>query len=243
MSRRSTRCTAALPVGWGASPPEPRRTHAGASTAAAPRLPPPCPLPCCSPRGRHPHRTDRAMPLDAPLDPLPAEPRPGSEVDLADPPTGGLSAEADDDHLAEADDDPAPRRARRLADRFPSAPQVPGSASGAVVWVAVALILALLAAAGFWPAQMTSAADAAMQWVTTTGGWSLLLIPLCLIALLLVLACTRFGDLRLGPDDSRPEYPTFAWIAMLLGAVMGIGMVTYGVAEPVSHLVTPPHGL
>ena len=191
------------------------------------------------------------MPLDAPLDPLPAEPRPGSEVDLADPPTGDLSAEADDDHpaeadddhLAEADDDPGPRRARRLADRFPSAPQVPGSASGAVVWVAVALILALLAAAGFWPAQMTSAADAAMQWVTTTGGWSLLLIPLCLIALLLVLACTRFGDLRLGPDDSRPEYPTFAWIAMLLGAVMGIGMVTYGVAEPVSHLVTPPHGL
>ena len=175
----------------------------------------------------------------------------GSGVDLADPPTGGLSAEADDDHpaeadddhLAEADDDPGPRRARRLADRFPSAPQVPGSASGAVVWVAVALILALLAAAGFWPAQMTSAADAAMQWVTTTGGWSLLLIPLCLIALLLVLACTRFGDIRLGPDDSRPEYPTFAWIAMLLGAVMGIGMVTYGVAEPVSHLVTPPHGL
>ena len=91
------------------------------------------------------------MPLDAPLDPLPAEPRPGSEVDLADPPTGDLSAEADDDHpaeadddhLAEADDDPGPRRARRLADRFPSAPQVPGSASGAVVWVAVALILAL----------------------------------------------------------------------------------------------------
>ena len=44
------------------------------------------------------------MPLDAPLDPLPAEPRPGSEVDLADPPTGDLSAEADDDHPAEADD-------------------------------------------------------------------------------------------------------------------------------------------
>ena len=170
------------------------------------------------------------MSLDAPADPLPAEPRPADRSSAADLP-------------ADADDDPGPRRARREADRFPSAPQVPGSARGAVVWVAVALIVALLIAAGFWPAQMSSAAGAAMQWVTTTGGWSLLLIPLCLIALLLVLACTRFGDIRLGPDDSRPEYPTFAWIAMLLGAVMGIGMVTYGVAEPVSHLVSPPHGL
>ncbi|MGO1284237.1 MAG: BCCT family transporter, partial [Brachybacterium sp.] len=144
---------------------------------------------------------------------------------------------------ADTGHDPGSRRARRESDRFPSAPQLSGRSAGGVVWVAVALIVALLVAAGFWPAQMSSAAAAAMRWVTTNGGWSLLLIPLCLIGLLLVLACTGFGDIRLGPDDSRPEYPTYAWIAMLLGAVMGIGMITYGVAEPVSHLVNPPHGL
>ncbi|WP_245822975.1 BCCT family transporter [Brachybacterium avium] len=138
---------------------------------------------------------------------------------------------------------PRSRRSRRESERFPSDPQLPGSSAGGVFQVAVALILAFLLAAGFWPAQMSSAAGAAMRWVTTIGGWSLLLIPLCLIGLLLVLACTRFGAIRLGPDDSRPEYSTFAWIAMLLGAVMGIGMVTYGVAEPVAHLLTPPHGL
>lgn len=107
----------------------------------------------------------------------------------------------------------------------------------------MALILALLAVAGFFPAQLSAAAGASMRWVTATSGWSLMLIPLGLIGLLLVLALTRVGEIRLGPDDSRPEYPTLAWLAMLLGAVMGIGMITYGVAEPVSHLVTPPHDL
>ncbi|WP_394213866.1 BCCT family transporter [Brachybacterium vulturis] len=144
---------------------------------------------------------------------------------------------------ADPGDDPRSRRTRRETERFPSAPHLPGGSPGGVFRVAVALIAALLVAAGFWPAQMSSAAGAATHWVTTIGGWSLLLIPLCLIGLLLVLACTRFGAIRLGPDDSRPEYPTFAWIAMLLGAVMGIGLVTYGVAEPIAHLFTPPHGL
>ncbi|GAA1490698.1 BCCT family transporter [Brachybacterium sacelli] len=136
-----------------------------------------------------------------------------------------------------------PRRTRRETERFPSAPNLPGSSLNGVFWTSVTLIVVLLAVAGLWPAQLSAAADAAMNWVTATSGWSLLLIPLGLIGLLLVLACTRIGDIRLGPDGSRPQYPTHAWIAMLLGAVMGIGMITYGVAEPVSHLLDPPHDL
>ncbi|MGO1407642.1 MAG: BCCT family transporter [Brachybacterium sp.] len=140
-------------------------------------------------------------------------------------------------------DSPGSRRARREAHRFPDAPHLPGRSLNSVFLISVALILALLVVAGLFPAQLSSASGAAMHWVTATSGWSLLVIPLGLIGLLLVLAFTRVGRIRLGPDDSRPEYPTVAWIAMLLGAVMGIGMITYGVAEPVSHLVTPPHGL
>lgn len=158
------------------------------------------------------------MPMDAPADHPPSEPRPAAPRPVA-------------------------RAARREAERFPATPHLPGSSSNAVLWISVALILALLLVAGLAPERMSSAADAAMQWVTATSGWSLLVIPLGLIALLLVLALTRVGEIRLGPDDSRPEYPTYAWIAMLLGAVMGIGMITYGVAEPASHLVAPPHGL
>ncbi|GAA4519505.1 BCCT family transporter [Brachybacterium sp. AOP42-C2-15] len=137
----------------------------------------------------------------------------------------------------------AARRARRELERFDAGPHLPGRRLNSVFWVSVTLIVVLLAAASLFPAQMNAAAGSAMRWVTATSGWSLLVIPLGLIGLLLVIALSRFGRIRLGPDDSRPEYPTVAWIAMLLGAVMGIGMITYGVAEPVSHLVQPPHGL
>ena len=140
-------------------------------------------------------------------------------------------------------DSSAARRARREAKRFTTGPHLPGRRLNSVFWVSVTLIVAILAAGAVFPVQMNAAAGAAMRWVTATSGWSLLVIPLGLIGLLLVIALSPFGRIRLGPDDSRPEYPTLAWIAMLLGAVMGIGMITYGVAEPVSHLVRPPHGL
>ncbi|MGO2536528.1 MAG: glycine/betaine ABC transporter permease, partial [Brachybacterium tyrofermentans] len=106
------------------------------------------------------------MSLDPSADPLPVDPHP---------------ADSDDAPHRARRDASGPRRSRRDVDRFPRAPHVPGSSGGAVVWVAVALIVALLVAAGFWPAQLNAAAGVAMQWVTTTGGWSLLLIPLCLI--------------------------------------------------------------
>lgn len=117
------------------------------------------------------------------------------------------------------------------------------SSRNPVFWISVALILALIVLAGFFPVRMGEIAGAGLSWVTEYFGWSMMLIPLGLMVLLLFLAFTKYGRIRLGPDDSRPEYPTYAWIAMLLGAVMGIGMITYGVAQPISHLLTPPHGL
>lgn len=133
-----------------------------------------------------------------------------------------------------------------LADNTSKPPS--GGSSGSrfknpVFYISVTLIVALIALAGFFPVRMGEIAGAGLSWVTASFGWSMMLIPLGLMGLLIFLAVTKYGRIRLGPDDSRPEYPTYAWIAMLLGAVMGIGMITYGVAEPVSHLLTPPHAL
>ncbi|GAA3281815.1 BCCT family transporter [Nesterenkonia halobia] len=170
------------------------------------------------------------MPQDHPAGPQPrAADQSSPDSDDPDHPRGSVAV--------------AERPSSAEAERFPAEPQTPGRALNGVFFTAVTLILALLAVAGFWPERMSAAADAAMNWVTSSAGWSLMLIPLGLIGLLLVLACSRFGRIRLGGDDSRPEYPTYAWIAMLLGAVMGIGLITYGVAEPVTHLFDPPHGL
>ena len=64
-----------------------------------------------------------------------------------------------------------------------------------------------------------------------------------ILGFLAALGFSRVGKVRLGCDNERPEFHTLSWLAMILSAVMGIGLVSYGVAEPISHFATPPHGL
>ena len=59
----------------------------------------------------------------------------------------------------------------------------------------------------------------------------------------LVIAFSKYGKIKLGPDDSTPEYSTLSWFAMLFGCGMGVGLVFWGVAEPISHFVSPIAGV
>ncbi|MGD7008871.1 BCCT family transporter [Metabacillus sp. 84] len=58
----------------------------------------------------------------------------------------------------------------------------------------------------------------------------------------IIIAFSRYGKIRLGKDEDRPEYSTPTWFAMLFSAGMGIGLLFYGVSEPASHFSTPPFG-
>lgn len=63
------------------------------------------------------------------------------------------------------------------------------------------------------------------------------------VALLFVLGLlflSRFGEIWLGGPDARPEFSTFGWFSMLFSAGMGIGLLFYGVAEPMFHYVANP---
>lgn len=114
---------------------------------------------------------------------------------------------------------------------------------GAVFWTSVGLIGAFTAWASLSPDTLSGVMTAAMDWVARSVGWSYLLVTLGCIGLLLYIAISRFGRIRLGADDARPEFSTWSWLAMILSAVMGIGLISYGVAEPISHFASPPHGL
>ena len=52
----------------------------------------------------------------------------------------------------------------------------------------------------------------------------------------------RYGDIRLGGPDARPEFSIGNWLAMLFSAGMGIGLVFWSVAEPIYHFSAPPWG-
>ena len=71
--------------------------------------------------------------------------------------------------------------------------------------------------------------------------WGFSLTVSILLLFSLCLALSRYGRIRLGPDDSSPEFNMLAWISMLFSAGMGIGLVFFGVAEPVLHYLAPLH--
>lgn len=73
-------------------------------------------------------------------------------------------------------------------------------------------------------------------------GWFYLLVVAFFIVFLLVLAFGKYGGTVLGKDTDKPEYSTFSWFFMLFAAGMGIGLVFWSVAEPMSHYLNPPYG-
>ncbi len=72
--------------------------------------------------------------------------------------------------------------------------------------------------------------------------WIFLLSVTLFIVLSLFLALSRYGDLKLGGPDEKPEFDTISWLAMLFAAGMGAGLLFWGVAEPLSHFMNPPPG-
>ena len=70
--------------------------------------------------------------------------------------------------------------------------------------------------------------------------WYYIAILSLMLVFCVVLAFSRFGSLRLGDDDSRPEYSLFSWFAMLFSAGMGIGLVFWSIAEPIYHFQSNP---
>lgn len=74
---------------------------------------------------------------------------------------------------------------------------------------------------------------------TDKFGWFYLLVVSFFIVFLLFLALSKYGKIRLSKDNEKPEYSTFSWIFMLFAAGMGIGLVFWSAAEPLSHYLTP----
>lgn len=114
---------------------------------------------------------------------------------------------------------------------------------GAVFYVAVGIIVVFVLWASFAPEHLSETMAVASDWSALNIGWAYLTVTTACIVLMLYLAIGRFGRIRLGEDNDRPEHSYWAWIAMILGAVMGIGLISYGAAEPMTHFMSPPHGL
>ncbi|WP_432543621.1 BCCT family transporter [Kineococcus sp. SYSU DK002] len=103
--------------------------------------------------------------------------------------------------------------------------------------VAVAVFLALALA---FPDGFSTVSTGVLGWLTGNFGWAFVLAATGFVGFAAWLMLSRHGRIRLGHDDDRPEFSTFSWFAMMFSAGMGIGLLFYGVSEPISHYLTPP---
>ncbi|MHA7833872.1 MAG: BCCT family transporter [Algiphilus sp.] len=90
------------------------------------------------------------------------------------------------------------------------------------------------------PSQLGDAAEGLMAWMTTYFGWWYVLAVTGFLIFVLVLLLSPYAQLRIGGEDERPDWSTGGWFSMLFTAGMGIGLVFYGVAEPIFHFTQPP---
>jgi len=102
------------------------------------------------------------------------------------------------------------------------------------------LLLAFLAFGVFMTDEASALLPAVLEGVSRNFGWLYVASVAFFIVFALWLLFSRHASIRLGDDDDRPDFPTLTWFAMLFSAGMGIGLVFYGVAEPVMHYHAPP---
>lgn len=81
-----------------------------------------------------------------------------------------------------------------------------------------------------------------LDWVSKTFGWYYLLAATLYIVFVVCIACSRFGSVKLGPEQSKPEFSLLSWAAMLFAAGIGIDLMFFSVAEPVTQYMQPPEG-
>lgn len=103
------------------------------------------------------------------------------------------------------------------------------------------IVIGLFLAIGvILPGQAGSLFGAVQTYILGAFGWFYLLSVGIFLAAVLLLCFGRFGQLKLGPDDSVPDFRFVSWIAMLFAAGMGIGLMFYAVGEPMTHFMAPP---
>lgn len=112
-----------------------------------------------------------------------------------------------------------------------------------VYFLSAGLILLVVVVGAVYSEQFGVYASMAMTGLGRYFGWFYLLAVFLFVVFLLYLALGRYGKIRLGPQDSAPDFSFFSWVNMLLSAGFGVGLVFYGMAEPMLHYLEPPHGL
>ena len=109
-----------------------------------------------------------------------------------------------------------------------------------VFGITAVLIVAFVTWGVFNPGSVGEVSSTAFSWAMTNMGWLLNAAAIVSLGVMVYIGFSRFGRIRLGKDDEQPEFSRFAWVAMMFGAGIGVGIFFFGPSEPLSHYLSPP---
>lgn len=130
---------------------------------------------------------------------------------------------------------------------IPTSDAAAGGAPAKVIpWVLGPSLVVILGVALFsilLPKQAESVFGSIQSGIIGSLGWYYVLLVAAFVIVAIVFAVSKFGDIKLGKDDDEPEFSLLSWFSMLFAAGMGIGLVFYGVGEPLTHFLEPRPGV
>lgn len=111
-----------------------------------------------------------------------------------------------------------------------------------VYWIGMVIAVIFVIWGVAFPENITNVMESSKAFLLNTFGWFYLFAAAFFLLFAIFLVFSKYGRVKLGHDEDKPEYSRASWIAMLFSAGMGIGLLFYGVSEPVSHMAKPPFG-
>jgi choline/glycine/proline betaine transport protein len=112
-----------------------------------------------------------------------------------------------------------------------------------VFWPAAAIVLAFVAFTLIAPDAAESLFVSLQTGIVSNFSWYYVLAAAFFVGFSIFVGFSRFGSIKLGKDTDEPEFSTASWFSLLFAAGMGIGLVFYGVSEPLSHFASPRPGI
>lgn len=109
-----------------------------------------------------------------------------------------------------------------------------------IFWISAVVTIGFVAWAIIFPESMKGVINGVFSWTTQNWGWLYLLTAFVLVLGCFLLMGGKYGSMRLGHFEDRPEFSNFSWFGMLFGSAIAAGIVFWGPAEPAYHFMTPP---
>ncbi|MFA9559135.1 BCCT family transporter [Evansella sp. AB-rgal1] len=111
---------------------------------------------------------------------------------------------------------------------------------GSVFWISIAMSVTFVLWGVISPEHLGSVMNVALGFFLRNFGWFYQIAATFFLVFAIFLIFSKYGRIKLGKDDDKPEFSRPTWFAMLFSAGMGIGLLFFGVSEPISHYANPP---